>query len=221
MVDRSARHTGPGTLVHRHSRYVWQRSVLQPFQHAGMAGFGQQHRQCTRATALAFACWGIDKLHGVYGWSMGGQIAYHWSALFPAAVERAIVCCGSARTAPHNKVFLSGLMAILEAAPEYLGKGRFSSEPGPANRAFARVYAGWGLSQDFYRAGLHRTAPGAPDLETFLVTDWENRFRLRSGGGPVCPSRRPAGAGRYQPGRPIRLRSGEGAWLALSRRACC
>ena len=33
-----------------------------------------------------------------------------------------------------------------------------------ALRAFARIYAGWALSQDFYRADLHRTALGAPDL---------------------------------------------------------
>ena len=48
-----------------------------------------------------------------------------------------------------------------------------------ALRAFARVYAGWGLSQDFYRAGLHLSALGAPDLETFLRTDWEQRFAQR------------------------------------------
>jgi hypothetical protein len=40
-----------------------------------------------------------------------------------------------------------------------------------ALRAFGRIYAGWGLSQDFYRAGLHQTALGAPDLDTFLRTD--------------------------------------------------
>jgi homoserine O-acetyltransferase len=46
-------------------------------------------------------------------------------------------------------------------------------------RAFGRIYAGWGLSQDFYRAGLHESALGAPDLDTFLRTDWEERFSRR------------------------------------------
>jgi homoserine O-acetyltransferase len=45
-----------------------------------------------------------------------------------------------------------------------------------ALRAFAHVYAGWGLSQDFYRERLFETALGAPDLETFLRTDWEDSF---------------------------------------------
>jgi homoserine O-acetyltransferase len=123
--------------------------------------------------------WGIDRLHCVYGWSMGAQQAYHWAALFPDRVARAVVNCGSARTATHNRVFLKGLMAVLEAAPEHLGDGRFSAEPAAALRAFGRIYAGWGLSQDFYRAGLHETALGAPDLDTFLRTDWEERFARR------------------------------------------
>jgi homoserine O-acetyltransferase len=123
--------------------------------------------------------WGIERLHAVYGWSMGAQQAYHWAALFPPAVARAVINCGSARTATHNRVFLKGLMAILEAAPEHLGAGRFSAEPAAALRAFGRIYAGWGLSQDFYRAGLHQSALGAPDLDTFLRTDWEERFARR------------------------------------------
>jgi homoserine O-acetyltransferase/O-succinyltransferase len=94
------------------------------------------------------------------------------------------VNCGVARTAVHNKVFLRGLMAILEATPEHTGGGRFSAEPMAAKRAFGRIYAGWALSQDFYRAGLHLASGptpnlGAPDLETFLRTDWEDRFSAR------------------------------------------
>lgn len=120
--------------------------------------------------------WGIDRVAAVYGFSMGAIQAYHWASLFPDVVERAIVVCGSARTAPHNRVFLSGLLRILEAAPEYLGDGRFRSEPTAALRAFSHVYAGWGLSQDFYRAELFRTVLGAPDLQTYLRTDWEAGF---------------------------------------------
>ncbi len=90
-----------------------------------------------------------------------------------------MINCGSARTATHNRVFLKGLMAVLEAAPEHGGGGRFSAEPAAALRAFGRIYAGWALSQDFYRADLHRTALGAPDLDSFLRTDWEERFARR------------------------------------------
>lgn len=119
---------------------------------------------------------GVEKLAAVYGFSMGAMQAYHWAALYPDMVERAFVVCGSARTADHNKVFLSGLLRTLEAAPEHIGNGRFSSEPVLALKAFGHIYAGWGLSQDFYRAGLYKSALGAPDLETFVRINWAERF---------------------------------------------
>src|SRR3984957_1088966 len=127
---------------------------------------------------------GIEHVACVYGWSIGALQAYHWAALFPDVVERIVVNCGVARTAVHNQVFLRSLMATLEAAPQHIGNGRFSAEPRAAKRAFGRIYAAWALSQDFYRAGLHLAAGpapnlGAPDLETFLKTDWEDRFGAR------------------------------------------
>jgi homoserine O-acetyltransferase len=118
---------------------------------------------------------GVTGLAAAYGFSMGAGQAYHWATLYPDFVERAIVVCGSARTSLHNRVFLTGLLSILEAAPEHLGNGRFSSEPVAALRAFAHVYAGWGLSQDFYRARLFES-PETPDLDTFLQLDWVDRF---------------------------------------------
>jgi homoserine O-acetyltransferase len=130
------------------------------------------------------ALFGIERVACVYGWSMGALQAYHWAALFPDVVERIVVNCGVARTAVHNQVFLRSLIAILEAAPQHSGDGRFSAEPIAAKRAFGRSYAAWALSQDFYRAGLHlASAPqpnlGAADLESFLRTDWEERFAAR------------------------------------------
>ncbi len=122
---------------------------------------------------------GVERLAAVYGFSMGAMQAYHWAALYPEMVERAFIVCGCAKIATHNKVFLSGLLRTLEAAPEHLGNGRFSKEPELALKAFGHIYAGWGLSQDFYRADLHRKALGAPDLETFIKTDWADRFGMR------------------------------------------
>jgi len=48
---------------------------------------------------------GVERIALVYGWSMGGQQAYHWAALYPNIVARIAVVCGSARTAPRNQVF--------------------------------------------------------------------------------------------------------------------
>ena len=123
---------------------------------------------------------GVDRLHAAYGFSMGAQQAYHWAALFPDAVDRAFVVCGSARTSVHNQVFLLSLLATLEAAPEHLGNGRFSAEPTAALRAFARIYAGWAMSQDWYRAGLHLGSTGAATLDAFLDDHWAPGFTRRA-----------------------------------------
>ena len=110
----------------------------------------------------------IDRLKLVYGWSMGAQQAYHWGALFGEAVERIVVNCGSAKTAPHNFVFLEGIRTTLQAA----------ATPQQGLRAMGRIYAGWALSQTFYRREMWRGL-GFASLEDFLVRSWEANFLRR------------------------------------------
>lgn len=120
---------------------------------------------------------GIDRIALAYGWSMGGQQAYHWGALFPDRVQRIGVACGSARTSPHNFVFLEGVKATLTADANFQD-GWFAAKPERGLRAMGRVYAGWALSQAFYREELWRTV-GASSLEDFLVSGWEGNFLRR------------------------------------------
>jgi len=122
---------------------------------------------------------GIERVACVYGWSMGAQQAYHWAVRSPGLVDSIVVNCGSARTAPHNRVFLQGLKALLEAAPEYQGNGRFSQRPQAALRAFGSVYAGWALSQEFYRHADYRIIPGMGSLQDYLDKVWTPRFAAR------------------------------------------
>ena len=58
---------------------------------------------------------GVERIALIYGWSMGGQQALHWGALHPNRVERICATCTSARTSPHNQLFLEGLRAALTA----------------------------------------------------------------------------------------------------------
>jgi homoserine O-acetyltransferase len=110
----------------------------------------------------------------VVGFSMGAQAAFHWGALYPDDVRRIAPICGSARTSPHNFVFLEGVKAALTGDPAWRD-GYFASKPERGLRAMGRVYAGWGLSQAFYREALYRRI-GFDSLEDFLVRDWEARF---------------------------------------------
>jgi homoserine O-acetyltransferase len=123
-----------------------------------------QHRLLTEV-------FGIKKIALVYGFSMGGQQAFHWGALFPDLVERICAVCGSAKTSPHNWVFLEGVKAALTADPAWTGR-RFDGHPVRGLRAVGRIFAGWALSQAFYREGIYRQL-GASSLEEFLVREWE------------------------------------------------
>jgi homoserine O-acetyltransferase len=120
---------------------------------------------------------GIERLALVYGWSMGAQQAFHWGSLYPNSVERIAAVCGTARTSIHNKVFLEGLRATLTLDPSWDGE-RFTARPERALRAFARVYAGWALSQAFYREDVP-AALGYGSLEDYLIRDWEASFLKR------------------------------------------
>ena len=111
---------------------------------------------------------GVDRIKMVYGWSMGAQQAYHWAALFGESVERIVVNCGSAKTAPHNFVFLEGVRTAVQAA----------RTPEEGLRAMGRIYAGWALSQTFYRREMWRGL-GFASLEDFLVRSWEASFLRR------------------------------------------
>jgi len=120
---------------------------------------------------------GIERVALVYGFSMGAQQAFHWAALFPDRVERIAPICGSAKTSPHNFVFLEGVKAALTADPAWQD-GWFATPPTRGFQAMGRVYAGWGLSQAFYREEIWRKI-GFSSLEDFLIGSWEANFRRR------------------------------------------
>ncbi|MGY9048780.1 hypothetical protein P775_19220 [Puniceibacterium antarcticum] len=120
---------------------------------------------------------GIDQLALAYGWSMGAQQALHWGALFPDAVARIFTICGTAKTSVHNWVFLDSLRATLTTDPAWDGQA-FSAHPDRGLRAFGRVYAGWALSQAFYRERVYESL-GYDDIETYLAETWDKTFLHR------------------------------------------
>ncbi len=131
-----------------------------------------QHRLVTEVL-------GVKEVALVVGWSMGAQQAFHWGALFPELVRRIAPICGSARTSIHNFVFLEGVKAALTADPNWRD-GYFAAHPVRGLRAMGRVYAGWALSQAFYRERVYERI-GYPSLEDFLVHGWEGNFLRRDG----------------------------------------
>ena len=115
-----------------------------------------QHRLVTEK-------FGIERVRLVVGWSMGALQTFHWGALYPDMVERIAPFCGSAKCSRHNFVFLEGVKAALTADAAFAG-GWYKSKPETGLRAMARVYAGWGFSQAFYRQELDLKALGYSSL---------------------------------------------------------
>jgi len=113
---------------------------------------------------------GIRRLRLVTGWSMAGCQCYHWAVQYPEMVDAILPFCGSARTSPHNRVFLEGVKAALTADAAFAG-GDYKAPPVAGLRAFARVYAGWAYSQTFFRDRLHQTLGHATYAD--LLRDWE------------------------------------------------
>lgn len=112
---------------------------------------------------------GVDRVLLVTGWSMAGCQSFQWGAQFPDRVDNILPFCASARTSPHNWVFLEGVKAALCADSTFAG-GHYSEQPVEGLKAFARVYAGWAFSQTFYREKLHRSI-GFETAEE-LLQDW-------------------------------------------------
>lgn len=97
---------------------------------------------------------GVERVRLVTGFSMGGQQTFQWGALFPDMVDAIAPICGSARTAPHNYVFVDSAVNTLMLDPHYNG-GWYESPPLRGLLAFGHVYSAWLFSQDFFRERLY------------------------------------------------------------------
>lgn len=124
---------------------------------------------------LVTELFGISHIRLVVGWSMGALQTFHWGAMYPDMMDLLAPFCGSAKCSRHNFVFLEGVKAALTADAAFLD-GWYTEKPAKGLRAAARVYAGWGFSQAFYREELDLKTLGFSSLEDFLVGFWEGFF---------------------------------------------
>lgn len=126
-----------------------------------------QHRLVTEK-------FGIQNIKLVVGWSMGGIQSYQWGASYPDIMERIAPFCGSAKTWPHTFVVLDSMKAALMAAVSF-DSSKLNKLTSEDMRTVGRVYAGWVLSQAYYRKELYREM-GFDSLEDFVVGVWEESF---------------------------------------------
>ncbi|SBO42019.1 alpha/beta fold hydrolase [Cyanobium sp. NIES-981] len=114
-------------------------------------GWVVHHRDNVLAQQRLLAqVFGVERPALIYGWSMGAQQAYQWAVQAPEMVERICCVCGTARTSPHNRLFLLSLRQALTADRHWNGSG-FDAPPEQGLRTYGLIYASWAASQPFFR----------------------------------------------------------------------
>ncbi|KAJ5466570.1 hypothetical protein N7539_009526 [Penicillium diatomitis] len=115
------------------------------------------YRDCVRAQyRLLQEKLEIVSIDVIVGFSMGGQCAYYWTAMYPDVVRAAVIICSSAKTSLHNYQFLEGPKAALTSSVDY-NDAALRSQAGGSLRglhAFARAYSAWLTSAEWFEQRL-------------------------------------------------------------------
>lgn len=147
------------------------------------SGFAKSldYRDCVAAQyQLVHEHLGIESLDVIIGFSMGGQCAFHWAAMYPNTVKCIVAICASARTSLHNAQFLEGPAAALENAVDY-ADGAYKLNGIPPMRglnAFGCAYSAWLTSAEWFERSLFKTH-GHATREAWTATickgydDWD------------------------------------------------
>lgn len=127
---------------------------------------------------LVFEHLQVEAIELVCGWSLGGIQTYYWAALHPEKVRKILPFGSAARVSPYNFVFLEGLRCALEADRNWNERG-CRRAPVSGLCAFARIYAGWAYSHEFFRTDLYRQL-GHHSLEALLQSWEDEHLRLNA-----------------------------------------
>lgn len=119
------------------------------------------YRDCVRAQhRLLTDHLQISSLDVMVGFSMGGQCTYHWTALYPDFIHRAVIICSSARTSFHNYQFLEGPKAALIHSVDYNSDAFRSQNKAPIRglHACGLAYSAWLTSAEWFEERLFENA---------------------------------------------------------------
>jgi len=120
--------------------------------------------------------YGIERFELVLGWSMGAEQTYEWAVRFPEMVKRALPFAGTAKTTPHDYIFVRAHEDALKSDPAW--NNGFYGDRGAVRAGIlrhAQIWSVMGLCQQFYRDEAWRDV-GFTSLEDFLHRFWEAYF---------------------------------------------
>ncbi|KAF2846695.1 homoserine O-acetyltransferas-like protein [Plenodomus tracheiphilus IPT5] len=94
------------------------------------------YMDCVDAQYQLLTALNIEKVDVMLGFSMGGQVTYHWLVMHPSYIKNAVIVCSAAKTSRHNIQFLEAPKAALESA----------ATPALGLRAFQELYKSLGAN---------------------------------------------------------------------------
>ena len=119
---------------------------------------------------------GIAELQLVTGWSMGAEQTYEWAVRYPQMVKRAAPFAGTARTTPHDYLWVRAHENALKSDPAWADG--FYAKPADVAVGLARhaeVWSVMGLCPEFYKQEVWRDLE-FDSLDTFITGFWEAYF---------------------------------------------
>ncbi len=138
-----------------------------------------QHRLVTEV-------FGISELQLVLGWSMGAEQTYEWAVRYPDMVKRAAPFAGTAKTTPHDYLFVRAHENTIKSDPAW--NGGFYTEPNAVHlglRRHAEIWSVMGLCPEFYRQEVWRGLDFST-LDEFVTGFWEAYFAPMDPNNLIC-----------------------------------
>lgn len=129
---------------------------------------------------------GIEQLQLVLGWSMGAEQTYEWAVRYPDMVKRAAPFAGTAKTTPHDYLWVTAHEDALKSDPNF--NNGFYEDSGACHvglRRHSQLWGVMGLCQEFYKQEAWREV-GFSSLEDFQHRFWDAYFLPMDPNNLIC-----------------------------------
>src|ERR1700674_1523049 len=138
-----------------------------------------QHRLVTEK-------FGIEELQLVLGWSMGAEQTYEWAVRYPDMVKRAAPFAGTAKTTPHDYLWVTAHEDALKSDPNFNNGFYEDSRACHAGlRLHSQLWGVMGLCQEFYKQEAWREV-GFSSLQDFQHGFWDAYFLPMDPNNLIC-----------------------------------
>src|SRR6266511_533160 len=186
----------PGKMPHLNPCWRGQRHGFTPFCQSGdspelaqgLPYKGKSMRNRGVSSPMPFLLIPRSLLRG--GFILGAQQTYEWAVRFPEKVQRAAAIAGTARTTPHNFLFVDALADAITSDPAWVGGWyREAHAVREGLRRHSRLWAVMGFSSEVLKAEAWRVL-GFSSLDDFLLNLLDASFLLMDPNNLLCMARK-------------------------------